>query len=123
MERHSSLIDQGRREAERTLLANGGELGLLGSNSAYQQVWARDSMICSLGLLLTDDPGGREIHRRSLETLRRHQTRLGNVPHNVGLAGMPDPALIAHGGRVQADGGAREVVDTIHAGCVDSALW
>jgi glycogen debranching enzyme len=80
-------------------------------------------MICSLGLLLTSDDRGREIHRRSLDTLRRHQSPLGNVPHNVGLAGIPDPALIAHGGRLQAEGTSTEVVDTIHAGCVDSALW
>ncbi|HEX6508755.1 MAG TPA: GH116 family glycosyl hydrolase, partial [Chloroflexota bacterium] len=112
-----------RVEAERVLLANGGELGLLGANAAYQQVWARDSMICGLGLILCG-PEGRAIHRRSMETLRRHQTPLGNVAHNVGLPGVADPALIAHGGMLErrTEDGA-EVTDTIHAGCVDSALW
>lgn len=80
-------------------------------------------MMCSLGLLLTENEAGRQIHRRSLATLRRHQTPLGNIPHNVGLAGVPDPALISHGGRLQAEDGSREILDTIHAGCVDSALW
>ena len=45
----NSFIHEGRRAAERLLLSNGGSLGLLGNSKAYQQVWARDSMICSLG--------------------------------------------------------------------------
>lgn len=116
--------DLAAAEAQSVLLGNGGELGLLGSRSAYQQVWARDSMICGLGLLLLPDPEGTAIHRRSLETLRRYQTPLGNVSHNVGFADVPDPALIAHGGALQSKGDRPEpVTDTIHAGCVDSALW
>lgn len=122
IETTTGVIAQGREEARRTLLANGGTLGLLGSNSAYQQVWARDSMICGLGLLLCGQEGA-EIFARSLETLRRHQTPLGNIPHNVGLPGISDPALIAHGGRLEAQGESGAVVDTIHAGCVDGALW
>jgi glycogen debranching enzyme len=113
-----------RREAEQILLSNGGELGLLGSTVAYQQVWARDSMICGLGLLLCGDLWGREVHRRSLETLRRYQSPLGKMPHNVGFPNVPDPALIAHGGSLREDDTGREAVeDTIHAGCVDSNLW
>lgn len=121
-----------REEAERVLLANGGQLGLMGSNSAYRQVWARDSMVCGLGLLLCADPRGKEIHRRSLETLRRSQSSLGNVAHNVGFPGVPDPALIAHGGMLEdaasipealEEDGGPAVRDTIHAGCVDSNLW
>ena len=53
-----TLIDEGRQHAQQRLLANGSELGLLGSSQAYRQVWARDSMICGLGLLLCDDPSG-----------------------------------------------------------------
>ncbi len=121
-----------RRRAEAGLLANGGELGLLGSNEAYQQVWARDSMVCGLGLLLCGE-AGEEIHRRSLETLRAFQSPLGKIPHNVGLPNVPDPALIATGGQLEAvdaekrglqPGTAlRGVEDTIHAGCVDGNLW
>jgi len=123
-----ALLAEARGRAEGTLLVNGGELGLLGSHSAYQQVWARDSMICGLGLLLCADSEGAAIQRRSLDTLRRFQTPLGNVPHNVGLAGVTDPALVAHGGRLAATGdgaAARRVAvrDTIHAGCVDNSLW
>ncbi len=120
----TELIQTARTHAERILLANGGELGLLGSNQAYRQVWARDSMLCGFGLWLTTDPEGRAIFARSLETLRRYQSSLGKIPHNVGMTGVADPALIAHGGSLeQAPGENIAVEDTIHAGCVDGNLW
>ena len=120
----NELTKTARSHAERILLDNGGELGLLGSNQAYQQVWARDSMICGLGLWLTQDSAGREIHARSLETLRRFQSSLGKIPHNVGMTGVSDPALIAHGGTLgQLGEEGITVEDTIHAGCVDGNLW
>ncbi len=121
----TELITTARAHAERILLANGSELGLLGANQAYQQVWARDSMICGLGLLLCGE-AGRTIHRRSLETLRRFQSPLGKIPHNVGFLEVADPALVAHGGKLEvgaAEAGAVAVEDTIHAGCVDGNLW
>src|SRR5687767_912417 len=124
-----NLIERGKAEAERVLLGNGGVLGLHGANRAYQQVWARDSMICSLGLMLCRDAEGQKILRRSFHTLRSYQSPLGNIPHNVGLAELDDPALIAHGGRLEAPegaagagGGAAHVVDTAHSGCIDNSL-
>ena len=117
-----NLLDTARDRAETLLLANGGDLGLVGSNEAYRQVWARDSMLCSLGLLVTRDEAGRDIHRRSLETLRAYQSPLGKIPHNVGVAKIPDPALVAHGGRLEGFEG-EVVLDTAHAGCVDGNLW
>ena len=120
----NDLIQTARAHAERILLANGGELGLLGSNQAYQQVWARDSMVCSFGLWLTRNPEGREVHAPSLDTLRRFQSPLGKIPHNVGMPGIPDPALIAHGGNLRQPLEENIAVeDTIHAGCVDGNLW
>lgn len=117
-----NLIDEARARAEALLIANGGELGLLGANQAYQQVWARDSMICGLGLLLC--PEGLAVHRRSLATLQRFQSPLGKIPHNVGFTAVADPALIAHGGRLEVGGQVGVAVeDTIHAGCVDGNLW
>lgn len=120
--RHS-LVPTGLDQAGRILLANGADLGLVAAGRAYQQVWARDSMICGLGLLLLG-VDGQAIHRRSLETLREYQSELGKIPHNVGLAGVFDPALIAHGGHVGTGrDGKPGVVDTAHAGCIDDNLW
>jgi glycogen debranching enzyme len=119
----SDFTRAGRAHAQRLLLSNGGELGLLGSSRAYQQVWSRDSMLCSLGLLLCGEEG-QAIHRRSLETLRTYQSPLGKIPHNVGRANVADPALIAHGGKLGGAGQSEGVlVDTAHAGCVDNNLW
>jgi hypothetical protein len=81
-------------------------------------------MICGLGLWLTASQEGPDIHARSLATLRRYQSELGKIPHNVGIAGIADPALTAHGGSLKSSRGPghpRE--DTIHAGCVDGNLW
>src|SRR5690554_5682162 len=118
------IEQEGRQQAEQLLLDNGDALGLLGNRRAYQQVWARDSMIGSLGLLLCADPHSHAIHRRSLETLRQHQSPLGKIPHHVGRAGVLDPALIAYGGALGEAGDDDQVlVDTAHAGCVDSNLW
>ena len=116
-----AVATSGRDEAEALLLANGSELGLLGSNQAYRQVWSRDSMLCGLGLVLCRDPEGTAIFRRSLETLRRYQSPLGRLPHNVGVPNLADPALVAHGGRLEGDD--EVVLDTAHAGCVDNNLW
>src|SRR5512142_2886873 len=79
------FIQDGRSRAKQVLLANSGELGLLGANQAYQQVWARDSMICALGLLLCKNSEAQAVHRRSRETLRRFQSPLGKIPHNIGM--------------------------------------
>jgi len=120
----TKLIHQGRQIAETILIGNGDELGILGSSQAYQQVWARDSMIAGLGLELCQDGEGRRIHRRSLETLRQFQSALGKIPHNVGFTNVDDPALVALGGRLgTAANGQRTIADTTHAGCVDSNLW
>lgn len=119
-----ALVQEARERAEEVLLANGGEMGLHGARSAYQQVWARESMICGMGLWLCASDEGRRVHRRSLQTLRQYQSPLGRTPHNVGLSNVDDPALIAHGGRLFVEGDKRiPVEDTIHAGCVDSNLW
>lgn len=117
----TAVVDTARTEAETLLLANGSDLGLLGSGQAYRQVWSRDSMLCGLGLTLCRDPEGTAIFRRSLDTLRRHQSGLGRLPHNVGVPHLVDPALVAHGGRLEGAGDV--VLDTAHAGCVDNNLW
>jgi glycogen debranching enzyme len=118
------LIDEAKTRAEQILLGNGGELGVLGSSHAYQQLWGRDSMICGLGLWLTQDTQGSAIHKRSLDTLRQFQSALGKIPHNVGYTDVDDPALVALGGRLDVNTNEKRLVaDTTHAGVVDSNLW
>jgi glycogen debranching enzyme len=120
----TNFIKTGRQHAEKWLIGNGGELGLLGSSQAYQQVWARDSMICGFGLWLCADQEGKEIHGRSLHTLGQFQSELGKIPHNVGFTDVDDPALIAHGGKLEVSGKTGVAIeDTIHAGCIDGNLW
>lgn len=124
---NQQFVAQGRDEAEKILIANSSDLGLLGSGQAYQQVWARDSMISGLGLCLSEAREARHIHQRSLECLRSTQSPLGKIPHNVGYSDIDDPALVALGGRLDTKRNGthtREIVtDTTHAGCVDSNLW
>ena len=116
-------VQTGRDVAERILIGNGGELGILGSSRAYQQVWARDSMISGLGLWLCNDGEGAAIHQRSLESLRHFQSPLGKIAHNIGYSDVTDPALVALGGKLGENGARHLVKDTTHAGCVDSNLW
>ena len=118
----TDLFQDGVAQAESLLVGNGSSLGLLGSSRAYQQVWGRDSMIGGLGLLLCQNPEALQIHRRSLDTLRKYQSELGRIAHNVGLANVADPALIAHGGKLEGVEGD-VILDTTHSGCVDNNLW
>lgn len=105
------------------MLANGCRYGLKGGAKAYQQIWAREAVIAGLGLAVAADPEGAAVLARSLDTLGAYQSPLGRIPHNVGEAGIADPALIFDGGALHGTGEETLVVDTAHAGCVDSTLW
>ncbi len=117
------ILDDARNRAEQLLLANGSDIGLVGSNQAYRQVWARDSMLCGLGLMECKNREGALIYRRSLETLRKYQSKLGKIPHNVGKGNEFDPALIANGGRMANPHDEDIFQDTAHSGCVDGNLF
>ncbi|GAB4473444.1 MAG: hypothetical protein Kow00124_12430 [Anaerolineae bacterium] len=76
-------------------------IGLMASPEGYPHVWARDSVITSLGALLV--PGHEGCLQRSLQTLTEQQSELGAIPNNVSVAT----------GRL----------DHTNAGSVDSNLW
>jgi glycogen debranching enzyme len=76
-------------------------IGLMASPEGYPHVWARDSVITSLGALLS--PGHERCLRVSLATLAGQQSELGAIPNNVSVAT----------GRL----------DHTNAGSVDSNLW
>ncbi|MDP3051961.1 MAG: amylo-alpha-1,6-glucosidase [bacterium] len=54
-----------------------------GLKGGYEALWARDSMICSLGASLVGEEF-KEAMKNSLETLARHQTKLGLIPTCIG---------------------------------------
>ena len=76
-------------------------IGLMASPEGYPHVWACDSVITSLGALLS--PGHEDCLRISLATLAGQQSELGAIPNNVSVAT----------GRL----------DHTNAGSVDSNLW
>jgi hypothetical protein len=69
----------------------------------YPQIWARDSVITSLGAALTGDATLLAAFRASLDTLGAHQSTLGQVPLNV----HPET----------------DEISTENAGAVDANLW
>ena len=56
----------------------------------YAAVWARDAVITGLWTLCLDDEELTACFERSLRTLARHQTPMGQIPTNVRLDGTPD---------------------------------
>ena len=69
----------------------------------YPQIWARDSMIVSLGATTTGDPDLLAASRASLETMSTHQSSRGLIHLNVN----PDTGYVS----------------TENAGGTDSNLW
>jgi len=97
----SELTDLALQKAQEVLAQECSPIGLMASPEGYPHVWARDSVITSLGASLLPEHQG--CLRRSLETLSGQQGELGNIPNNVSVAT----------GRL----------DHTNAGSVDSNLW
>ncbi|RME43355.1 MAG: glycogen debranching protein, partial [Chloroflexi bacterium] len=97
----TNLIDMAYEKAQDVLAQECSPIGLMASPEGYPHVWARDSVITSLGAQLT--PGHEACLRTSLHTLAGQQSELGAIPNNVSVAT----------GRL----------DHTNAGSVDSNLW
>lgn len=95
------LTDIAFEKAQEILSSECSPIGLMASPEGYPHVWARDSVITSLGALLS--PGHENCLRSSLHTLGGQQSELGAIPNNVSVAT----------GRL----------DHTNAGSVDSNLW
>jgi glycogen debranching enzyme len=95
------LTDLALEKAHAILKTECSPIGLIASPDGYPHVWARDSVITSLGALLS--PGHENCLRTSLQTLASQQSDLGAIPNNVSVAT----------GRL----------DHTNAGSVDSNLW
>ena len=96
-----SIVEQALQKAQEILKSECSPLGLMASPDGYPHIWARDSVITSLGALYS--PGHQDCLRVSLQTLASQQSELGAVPNNVSVAT----------GRL----------DHTNAGSVDSNLW
>jgi len=97
----STLVETAFEKARGILTSECSPIGLMASPEGYPHVWARDSVVTSLGTVLL--PEHRDCLRRSLETLASQQSELGAIPNNVSVAT----------GRL----------DHTNAGSVDSNLW
>ncbi|TEU15716.1 MAG: glycogen debranching protein [Anaerolineales bacterium] len=97
----SNRVDIAYEKAQAVLARECSPLGLMASPEGYPHVWARDSVITSLGAIST--PGHEDCLRTSLQTLAGQQSDLGAIPNNVSVAT----------GRL----------DHTNAGSVDSNLW
>ena len=72
-------------------------------HSPYNRIWARDSMICSMAALISEDEFLIGQVKKSLKTLLKFQYKYGQIPSNVniaenkvsygGSAGRIDPSL------------------------------
>jgi glycogen debranching enzyme len=82
------------------LKASGGRLG-------HQQIWARDSMIASLGARFAPDNRIQDALRASLALLKRHRASGGAIPNNV------DCATLRPNFRAYADGGLWWVIGSV----------
>jgi glycogen debranching enzyme len=96
-----SITELALQKAHAILKSECSPLGLMASPDGYPHVWARDSVITSLGALFS--PGHENCLRVSLQTLASQQSELGAIPNNVSVAT----------GRL----------DHTNAGSVDSNLW
>lgn len=97
----SAIIETALDHAREVLNRECSPIGLMASPEGYPHVWARDSVITSLGAVLALEHA--LCLRRSLETLGSQQSELGAIPNNVSVAT----------GRL----------DHTNAGSVDSNLW
>ncbi len=96
-----SIVETALEKAQRILESECSPIGLMASPEGYPHVWARDSVITSLGTLFS--PGHENCLKVSLRTLAGQQSDLGAIPNNVSVAT----------GRL----------DHTNAGSVDSNLW
>lgn len=84
MEAHF-ILSRARTEAFKVLRACAGPIGLKASAGpdGYTQVWARDSMISLIGASISKDATILTVFKKTLETLRKHQTELGCIPNYI----------------------------------------
>lgn len=82
----------------------------------HQQIWARDSMIASLGARFAPDSQIQDALRASVALLRKHRASGGAIPNNV------DCATLRPNFRAYADGGLWWVIGSVFLAPVPEAV-
>ena len=75
-----SYIEEAYSKAVEVLKKGESPYGFFAAYPGYDAVWARDSMIISLGATLVKSPSFKKTFAKSLITLAKHQSRLGQLP-------------------------------------------
>jgi len=73
------LVDEAYERAFKVLKMNSTELGFKASYDYYNSVWARDGAITCMAALMLGDEELTATCRRTLETLRQFQSKIGQV--------------------------------------------
>jgi len=79
------IIDEAYEKAKEALRECATKHGLYasGGKKGYKGVWARDSMITLIGASSDKDPLFKEQFKKSIITLAKHQSKLGQIPNAV----------------------------------------
>ncbi len=83
------IEDECYEKAIELLRKNSTPLGFKASEAHYNAIYARDGCIASLGACLTQEEDLIEASRRTLSTLKKYATELGQIPNMVTLRGVP----------------------------------
>ncbi len=90
-----TILEMALEKAHAILGSECSPIGLMASPEGYPHVWARDSVITSLGVTQSVSPGHENCLRVSLATLAGQQSELGAIPERqdiqtIGAAGQAD---------------------------------
>jgi len=77
------MIDEAYKKAIASLKKNITKHGFFASEHVYHDVWARDSIISLLGGALIEDLDVKKSCLHSIETLKKYQNELGQIPNCV----------------------------------------
>ena len=86
-----SYIEEAYSKAVEVLKKGESPYGFFAAYPGYDAVWARDSMIISLGATLVKSPSFKKTFAKSLITLAKHQSRLGQLPNAVDIFSRRKP--------------------------------
>lgn len=90
----AKLTDQCYLKAIEILKKNSTKFGFRASLEYYNSIWARDGAITLLGAVLTENNKLLETSRKTLETLKKYQNPVGQIP-NVFLIDKKVPQYYA----------------------------